>query len=637
MALQYMRRHKDWLKYFFVLVIAAFIFLYVPEFQNMSAGTPSEPIGHVGDDVITVGEFQRAYVDQRRFYQRLYQGRLDADALESLGLGERAFEQLVVQRLVSREAARLGIEVSDAEVRQRLTSSPEFQEDGRFVGAARIRALLDQQGVSVAEFERQLRDQMLQEKLEALVTDAVVPTPREIEREFRRRTERVRLGYVAVAAEPFRSEIEIGDEQVRAHFESDPEAYRLPERRVLSYLLVDREALRSRVTVTDADTRTWFDGNLDQFRIPKQVCASHVLIKSPGEARTESEARARAERVLERARSGEDFAALAEEVSEDAGSATLGGDLGCFERGRMMPEFDAAAFELETGEISELVETSLGFHVIRADSVREESVRAFEEVQEAIRSRLVAQRVEERLGSIAQGVATSLRDAASLEEAGTPHGLSVARSGPLAPGDSPEPLGSPLIPARAFEMSAGEPDPDPFAVSRGVVFVELVEVQPPRVPELEEAADAVRADLLEAEALERARARAAELAERAASRGLERAAGDMGLVREETPSLVGRGEPLGELGLGAALEAAAYGSTPGLVSDPVRTSSGYAVIEVLEHEPFDASRLQEQRPEIARTLLQQKRNQAFQAWLNQVRRAIEVDRVPEVYERVVGG
>jgi len=636
MALQYMRRHKDWLKYFFVLVIAAFIFLYVPAFDT-STGTPSEAIGHVGEDVITVGEFQRAYVDQRRFYQRLYQGRLDADALESLGLGERAFEQLVVQRLVTREADRLGIEVSDDEVRERLTESPEFQEDGRFVGAARIRALLDQQGVTVAQFEQQLRDQMLQEKLEALVTDAVVATPREIEREFRRRNERVRLGYVFVDAEPFRDEIEIGDEQVRAHFEADPEAYRIPERRVLSYLLVDREALRSRVTVTDADTKSYFDGNSEDFLIPAQVCASHILIKSPGEGRTEAEARALAESVLERARSGEDFAALAESVSEDAGSATLGGDLGCFERGRMMPAFDAAAFGLAEGELSGLVETSLGFHVIRANAVREESVRPFEEVKEAIRSRLLAERVDDRLASITQSIAASLHGGETLAEAGTPHGLSVAQSAPIAPGDSPEPLGSPLIPARAFEMAAGEPDPDPFAVPRGVVFIELAEVQPSRVPELEEAKDAVRADLLESAALERARDRAAELAEQAASRGLERAATALNLVRKETQNLVGRGEPLGELGRGAALEAAAYGSSEGVVPGPVRVQSGYAVIEVLEREPFDPVQFDEQKPEIARGLLQQKRNQAFQAYLNQVRHGTEVDRVPEVYQRVVGG
>src|SRR5262249_7692469 len=196
MALGFMRRHRAWLNWFLVIVIAAFILLYVPAFLKTDPGSPGEVLADVGGMPITVGEFHKAYLRQRQQYERMYQGRLDAAALRSLGLEEQTLAGLVTQRLVALEAKRLGLRVDDESVARHLATAPEFQENGQFMGKAEILRRLEMQGVSVEEFEDALRTRIMGEKLEALVTDGVAVTPSEAEHEFRRRTEQVKLEYV---------------------------------------------------------------------------------------------------------------------------------------------------------------------------------------------------------------------------------------------------------------------------------------------------------------------------------------------------------------------------------------------------------------------------------------------------------
>ncbi|HEX9202818.1 MAG TPA: SurA N-terminal domain-containing protein, partial [Vicinamibacteria bacterium] len=161
MALGFMRRHRRWLYVFLWLVIAAFIILYIPAFQGVDAGSPGEVLAKVGSLPITVGEFQKSFQSQRRFYERLYEGRLDPAAFRRLGLEEQTFDSLVTERLITLEARRLGLSVSDEAVKRTLETSPEFQEGGRFLGGEEIRRRLEMQGVAVQEFEQSLRQKLL--------------------------------------------------------------------------------------------------------------------------------------------------------------------------------------------------------------------------------------------------------------------------------------------------------------------------------------------------------------------------------------------------------------------------------------------------------------------------------------------
>ena len=641
MALGFMRRHRAWLNWLLVLVIATFILLYIPVFLKTDTGVPGEVVADVGGMSITRGEFDKAYERARQMYERMYQGRLDPAMLRSLGLEQQALEGLVSQRLVALEAKRLGLRVDDETVAQRLATLPEFQRDGRFVGAAEIRRLLDMQRVSVEEFEESLRDRIMAEQLQALVTDGVSVTPAEAEQEFRRRTEQVKLEYVLADAAKSREGQSVSDDEVKARFDSAKEAYRLPERRILSYVLADATALASRVSVTDREIEAYYQGHRDEFKQDEEACASHILIKvKQGEAKeghADEEAKRIAQGVLDQVKAGKDFAELAKKSSEDQGSAAQGGSLGCFGHGRMVPEFDNAAFSLGAGETSDLVKSPFGYHIIRVTERKEEIFAPLAQVKERIRQTMLADRARTLAEDKMRGMSEALRRGKSLDEAARNEGLSVQKSAPLERGKPVPPLASPALLAKAFELPRGEVAKEPFALSSAYAFIAVDDVQPSRIPELKDVQARVRADLVEEKSLARARALAAQVRARAEKEGLDKAASALGLVRKETPALVGRGQPLAELGSTAALEEAAYALPEKTLSEPVRAAGGYAVIRVLEKKPFDPAAFEKEKPSITASLRGEKKQQLFQAFLEQARRRYPVERNLSALQRPVTG
>ena len=585
MALAAMRRHRRWLYGFLWLVILAFVILYVPALQDQGQGTPAETVVSVGGLPVSVGEYQRAYSRQRQFYAQLYQGRLDESMLEQLGLDTQVLETLVTERLVELEAKRLGITVSSEAVARAIASSPEFQDQGRFIGKDEIRRRLELAGLNEAELERSLRQRLERESLEGLIGAAVVASDAEVESEFRRRTEQVRLEDVLADAARYRPALGPSADEVGARFEAKRDAYRIPEQRVVSYVLLDRATLQPQVAVTDRELEIHYQDRREEFRQDEEACASHILVKvkqaDAAEGHSDAEAQAIAQKLLDQLKGGADFAELARESSEDQGSASQGGDLGCFGPGRMVPEFDGAAFALEPGATSDLVKTSFGYHVIRLASKREATVLPFAQVKERIRASLTEKKTRELGEQKAEALAAALATGQALEAAAKAQGLSVQKSAPFARGEAPPVRQSASLLALVFQMKAGETEKEGFALPQGAAFIALAEVQPARAPELEAVKERVREDLVQEAALEKARAAAADVRARAEKLGLEKAAASVSLVRKETQALTGRGQPLGDLGTGMALEEAAVSLPEKTLSEPARASAGWAVLRVL--------------------------------------------------------
>jgi len=642
MALGYMRRHKKWLYVFLWLVIAAFIVLYVPALDPTGEGTPSETVISVGDAEISVGEFQRAYSRQVQQIARLYQGRLDETMLRRMGLEEQVLQGLVTDRLIQLEAERLGITVSDEAVARAIATAPDYQDDGRFIGTAELRRRLELAGLTEESFAESLRGQLMRERLQSLVSDGVTVSDAEVEREFGRRTEQVELEYVLVDTEPLREEVQPTDAEIAERFEANRESYRIPEKRVVSYVLLDQEVLRPLVTVADRDVAVYYQDHRDQFAQEEESCARHILVKvraaadEGGEGHGEDEARRIAQTLLERLRGGADFASLARASSEDQGSAANGGDLGCFPAGRMVPAFDDAVYGLDPGETSELVRTNFGYHIIRLDSRREETTLPLDQVEDRVRTLVTEEKMVELGDEKSSALATALTRGKTLEEAAAATGLGVQTSAPFARGETPPVLASPTLVARVFEMDEGRVEEEGFALPQGAVFIALAEIQPSRLPDLEDVRDRVRADIVAEEALVKARALAEQVRDRAERVGLERAASAAGLVRKETLSPASPGQPLGDLGTGFALDEAAFSLPEETLSDPVRTADGWAILRVTERQGFDAEAFEREKPRVAAALRQQRQGEAFQAYIGAAHERYEVRRNPEAYRRALG-
>jgi peptidyl-prolyl cis-trans isomerase D len=637
MALGFMRRHRRWLFGFLWLVILAFIILYIPAFEGDEQQGLGLTVAQVADRKITLGEYQRSYQRQRQMYQSMYQGRMNEEMLRRLGLEEQTLQGLVDERILVLEAERLGIRVDDEALKRHLATAPEYQQDGRFLGTDEIKKRLERSGVSVKEFQDSLRNGILRERLVSLVTDSVRVSPAEAEKEYRRRNEQVKAEYVLVPADT--SGLSATDEEVRAHFESHKDAYKLPERRVLAYVMVDAAALESRVTLTDRDLLAYYEAQRDEFQQEEELCASHLLVKVKAtpdakDGHSEEEARRLARSALDEIRLGADFAAVAKRVSEDAGSAAQGGDLGCFPRGRMVPEFDAAAFALGTGEVSDVVRTSFGYHVIKAVSRKDETVPDFAQVKEQIRQRVMAERVQVQVREKAEAVASALRGGSTLEAAAKEQGFTVQKTEPLARGDVRPPLASAAILARAFELKKGEASHDPLPAANGLAFIAVEEIQPSRVPELKDVQDKARADVIAEKAFARGSAIAADLRARAQRDGLEKAASALGLVRKQSDALVPRGQPLGDLGASAAVEAAVYPLPVGGLTEPVRTPAGWAVVRVLEKKEYDPAAFEKEKAALTAGLVEERRGQLFRAYMQEARKRFPVSRRPDALKRL---
>ena len=637
MALGFMRRHRRWLFGFLWLVILAFIILYIPAFERDEDQGLGLTVAQVADRKITLGEYQRSYLRQRQMYQSMYQGRMNDEMLRRLGVEEQTLQGLVDERILVLEAERLGIRVDDETLKQRVATAPEFQQDGRFLGGGEIKKRLERQGVTVKEFEDSLRNSLLRERLVALVTDSVHVSAAEAEKEFRRRNEQVKAEYAVVAAD--NAGLTATDEEVRARFEASKDAYKLKERRVLSYVMVDAPSLASRVTLTDRDLLAYYEAHGDEFQQAEELCATHVLVKVKAapdakDGHSDVEARRIAQSALDEIRLGADFAAVAKRVSEDLGTAAQGGDLGCFPRGRMVAEFDNAAFALGPGEVSDVVKTSFGFHVIKAVSRKDESVPAFTQVKDPIRQRVMAERVQALVQEKADAVAAALRAGRSLQEAAGEQGFTVQKSAPLGRGDVQPPLASPPLLARAFELKKGEASHDALAVANGYAFIAVDDIHPTKMPELKDVQDKVRADAIAEKAFAKARTIASDLRARAERDGLEKAAASLGLVRKQSDALVPRGQPLGDLGGGAAVEMAVYSLPVGGLSEPVRTPAGWAIVRVLEKKDYDLAAFEKEKAALTAGLTEERRGQLFRAYMQEARKRFPVLRRPDALRRV---
>ncbi len=641
MALGFMRRHRRWLYVFLWLVIAAFIILYIPAFQGAQAGSPGEILASVGGLPITVGEFQTSYLRQRQFYERMYQGRVDPQMLKRLGIEEQVISGLVAERLVTLEARRLGVSVDDEAVAREIAGAPKYQRDGRFIGTAEIRRVLEMQGLTVEEFENAVRGELLRRKLETLVAGGVSATEAEAELEFRRRSEQIKAEYVLVDRARFSGEGKASDEEVAARFQARKDDYRIPERRVLDFVLVDAEKLRPQVVVTQSEIQSEYNLRSEEFKEQAQVCGAHVLVKvrqgeADKEGHVDAEARRLAAGLLDELKRGADFAAVAKRASEDKGSAPGGGDLGCFPRGSMVPEFERAAFELDPGQLSELVKTQHGYHILKIASRRDEETAPLGAVSDRIREALLAQKLRGLAEQKAEAVAARLRAGASLADAAAVASLKVERSVPFGRGELMSPLNSQRLVARAFELQRGELEQEHFVLAQGFAFIALFEIQAPRAPDLTEAQERVRADILNDRAQERARIVANDLRARAERLGLDKAAQSLGLVRKETPSLASRGQALGDLGSSAALDQAAFDLAEKALSGPIPVPAGVALLRVTEKKAYDPAEYTKQKDALLLALRQERRRQLFDAFLAEARKRVEIERKPEVFRRVVG-
>jgi peptidyl-prolyl cis-trans isomerase D len=635
-----MRRHKGWLKWSLGLVVVAFIILYIPDFlraKDPSGGAlPSDQIAQVDGRGVSVMDFRTAYQRQVAAYRQAYGTSVSEQLLRQLGFEQQVLQQLVNEQAMVAEAQRLGMTVTDDEIRQRILAMPEFQLNGQFIGEAQYQAMLNsaRPPMSPGEFEAGLRRQLLVEKLRAVVTDWVAVTDAEADTEFTRRNEKVKVQLVHVPSSAFLGQMAATDAEVAAYFASHTEEYRIGERRKVRYLLVDVEALRQGIVVPSREVERYYNDNIELFSTPEQVRASHILLKTEG--KDEAAVRAAAEKVLQEAKGGADFAALAKKHSEDESNAALGGDLDYFSRGRMVPEFEAAVFGAQPGLLPDLVKTGYGFHIIKVVDAKAGTTRTFEEVQAQIREQLVGERAQRLADTRAAEAATEIKTPADLDKVAKARGWKVEETGYFAADEPILALGaSPQVSAQMFALQEGGVSA-PLRVGRGYAIAALAGRQEPAIPKLDEVKDRVRNDVLRDKAVKAASERAASVAATLKSAADFAAAAKKAGFDAKSSELVARGAALPDIGVNAQVEKAAFALAAGTVSDPIVTADGTTIVKVLERQAVKPEEMAASRESVRQDLLGERRTEFFNAYMEKARQRMNIEFNREVLDSIIG-
>jgi peptidyl-prolyl cis-trans isomerase D len=630
-----MRRHRDWLKWSLGLVCVAFVLFYIPDFLRGSGADAAsgDTVAKVEGREISGTDFRRTYQAQLQAYRSAYGGNMNDQLLKQLGVEQQILQQMVDERAALAEAERIGIKVSDEEVRQRIFAMPAFQENGGFIGETRYQQLLRMQRppMIASEFEANIRHGLAVEKLRGSLTDWLSVNDTDLEKEYRRRNDKVKLAVVSFTADSFRSQVSASDAEVATYFAGHQNDFKIPEKRKMRYLLLDIEALRAKTVVPAADIEREYNNNSEQYTTPEQVRASHILLKTEG--KDDPAVKARAEALLKQAKGGADFSELAKKNSEDEASAKNGGDLDYFGRGRMVPEFDQAVFAMQPGTISELVKTQYGYHIIKLVDKKNATTRPLAEVRQQLNDQLAYQRAQAQAADLAQNLEKQIRTPADLDKVAKAQSLTVQESGFFARDEPILGLGpSPEAANKAFDMKTGEVS-GPLRASRGFVFETLVAKQDPYVPKVDEVKDRVRDEVVKQKARDLSKQKAVEIAAKLKSApDFEKAAKAAG-VEAKTTDLISQDSPIPDLGVAPAVEDAAFKLALGAVSDPIATDNGTAVIKVLEKKSVTAEEWTSSKDRFREELLTDRRNRFFSAYMVKAKQKMKIEVNREALQR----
>ena len=637
-----MRRHIGWLKWSLGLVILAFAFLYVPSFGQSTpqlTGALTDVVATVGQREITVGEFRTVYLRQLQSYQAQSGGEISAEILRSMGLDRQILQQMIDEHAALQEAERLGVTVTDAEIRERIVSFPAFQQNGQFVGEQAYLQRLRQQSppMTPAQFEEDVRRSLMLERLQAAVTDWITVTEEDLRREHVRRSETIRVSAISFRADDFREGIEVTDEDVAALFAQNAIDYTVPEKRRLRFVLIEVAALKASFTPSDADVQAYYGYNTDRYTEPVTLRASHILLRTEGQ--DPAEVQTRAEEIVAEARGGGDFAALARQYSEDDSTKELGGDLGSISPGQMVPEFEGAAYALEQGEISDPVSSLFGVHIIKATEKTGGATQPLNEVRESIVELLKQESADARASALAEAMAADITTAAepatAMDAAARQRGLEPQESLFVSPGEPILGLGfSSEVTTRAFQLGQGQVA-GPIQTPIGPAFVTVVAIQDPFVPPLEEVEARVRDDVIRRTAFAAAQERAAEVATLLQTADDFTQAAETEDLEVSTSDALTRGAAVPGVGLDTVVEAVAFSLSAGETSNPVMTGNSAVILHVHERQEATAADFQATRETLRNNLIAERQGQFFAAYMENAKARIRIDIKLDVFAQAV--
>ncbi|MEW6563171.1 MAG: SurA N-terminal domain-containing protein [Pseudomonadota bacterium] len=406
------------------VIVLPFAFWGVDSYRRSSGG---EAVAKVGGDKISPQEFENAMRQQQERMRELMGANFDPAMLDAPEIKQSVLENLISQRLLQQRAHDARLAISDEQLAQLIASIGAFQKDGKF-DKQRYEAALAEQGMSSAMFESRVRQDLAARQL----TDAYLQNgfaSRSVADGLIRANEQQRvvsLSFVSPAI--YLPQVKVDDAAVKSYYDKNPKEFEAPERVRVEYVVFSADGMQGQVAVDDAEVKKYYEEHHAEFETQEQRQAAHILIAA-GKQASEAErqaAKAKAEQVLQQVKlNPAKFGELAKQYSQDPGSAVSGGDLGVFGRGMMVKPFEDAVYSLKPGEVSGIVQTDFGYHIIKLSAVKGGKVLSFDEVKKEISAKLKQQKAADKFAELADKFGNavyeqsdSLKPAADLVKAG---------------------------------------------------------------------------------------------------------------------------------------------------------------------------------------------------------------------------
>lgn len=618
-----------------MLVAISMVVTLIPGFGT-NGSSRDQIVAEIGKEVISLREVQLEV--QRAQRNKAFQPEMAQVYVPQI------VDRMITDRAFAYEAGRQGFQVTEADLALAIRASiPQLYQDGNFVGKEVYAGFLAQQNLSIPEFEAAIRRQLLAMKLQGLAVEGVIVTSAEIEQEFRRRNDKVKLEYIALTAAKYRSQVSVSPEEIRAYFEKNRSAYQSPEKRGFAMLVIDEAKVGQKMTVPEGELRRMYEARKEEFRIPERVKVRHILLKTTGKPAEEiPKLQARAEELLKQIKAGADLGELARKNSEDTGSASKGGDLGWIVRGQTVKAFEETAFSQKPKQISNVVKTEYGFHILQVLEKEDARLKPFEEVKDQLAQERKRQAVFETMQRLADQAHDELaKTPLEAEQIGRRLDIQYVKVGKIGYSDPiPEIGASKEVMEAVGSLQKGQVTPVIQAQGNKLVVAVLTDIFPAAPSELAEVEKEIKDQLLSEKAAQLLQQRAREAFDKAKSLNgdLKKVAQAMGLEVKTTQDFGADGAADG---IGPASTVSdAFTQPVGAVLGPVAAGEQQIVYKVASKTPPDLSKLAEQRSDLVSALKSRKANSRMELFEDSLRAALirqgKVKIHQDVINRLVG-
>ncbi len=618
------------------IICVFMVITLVPGFGSSSflgTGEPSRGIiATVDGSDITTLEVQKA---ARTMVERQFpRGGAQASMLIPF-FSSQAAEQLINQQVIFAEAHRLGLRATDADVRDELQHgqySQVFFPNGNFIGQDAYEEKLQQASLTIPEFEREVKEQVLFDKVRNLVGGAATVTDAEIRDQFQKENTKVKFEYAVLKKDDIERSLHPTDTELKAFYDKNKANYNnaIPEKRKISYIVVDTSKVQSQTQISQADLQAYYSQHQDEYRVPDQVNVRHILFKTPlpgpdgkVDQKGVEAAKQKAQDVSKQLKAGGNFADLAKKYSEDKDTGKDGGSLGWIQRGRFgSADEDKVVFGLSKGATSDVIATDSGFDIVHVDDKQDAHLKTLDEVKAQIEPILKQQKASQQAEAIANTLVAQARSQ-GIEKAAAAKGFQVVTTDFVGRTDSLPGVGTaPQLMDSVFGATEKAP-PDEAAIPQGFAIYQVLGIKPPATPSFEDIRARVEKEFKDERAGTLLSQKTQELSDRAkADHDLKKAAKELGAAVKTSELVLPDGQ-VPDIGSMSGPASVAFTLKPGEISGPIEAANSGVVLSILEKQEPNEQDFAAKRDEIRNGLMQQRQQQLFGMFVENARQQME--------------